>query len=232
MNSPHQNHDHARRLVAAWGAAAAVAVLGACTGGGTPVPAVTAATPTIPVLQPGRPGEPNATLTGSAAAPVTTPGIRESDTRFLRDMIVHHAQAIVMVDAVYDRLSDGQVRALASRIRDEQQPEIDFMAGFLEERGQDAPPEAANPRLTDHGGHSMPGMASAGDLRDLATATGVEADRRFLRLMVRHHEGALHMVGAHRALATDERVEELADDINVTQSKQIQQMAEMLARLT
>ena len=232
MTRPRHHHDRARRVAAAWGAAAAVVLLGACSGGGASVPAVTAATPTIPVLQPGRPGEPNATLTGSAAAPVTTPGIRATDTRFLSDMIVHHAQAIVMVDAVYDDLDDRQVRSLASRIRDEQQPEIDYMAGFLEERGQKAPPEATNPRLTDHGGHSMPGMATAADLRDLAAATGVDADRLFLRLMVRHHEGALAMVGEHGALPTDERVGELADDINVTQVKQVEQMNEMLARLS
>lgn len=217
------------------GAVAAVvgALLGtvACTEGDGAAPALTPATPSLPVLQPGRPGEPNATLTGSAAAPVTTPSIRPGDTRFLTDMITHHAQAIVMVDAVASDLTDRQVASLASRIRDEQRPEIDAMAGYLEQRGAPVPPEATNPNLVDHGSHSMPGMASEKDLRDLGAATGVSADRLFLGLMIRHHEGALTMVDEHAGQPADERVQEIAADINVTQSKQIDQMRAMLARL-
>lgn len=220
-------------LAARAAALAATLALGltACTGGADPAPAVSAPTPSSPVLQPGRPGEPNATLTGSAAAPVTTPSARPDDARFLREMIVHHAQAIVMVDAVLTDLTDPQVRSIASRIRDEQTPEIDYMAGFLEERGEAAPPEATNPNLTDHGAHSMPGMASEAEVRALAAATGVEADRLWLRLMIRHHEGALTMVTEHARGAADELVEALAGDISVTQTKQIAQMQGMLDRL-
>ncbi len=220
-----------RRVGAAAAVVAALLGAAACTGGEGAGPAVTPATPTLPVLQPGRPGEPNATLTGSAAAPVTTPSIRPGDARFLTDMVTHHAQAIVMVDAVASDLTDRQVASLASRIRDEQKPEIDAMAGYLEQRGAPVPPEATNPNLVDHGAHSMPGMASEKDLRDLGGATGVSADRLFLALMIRHHEGALTMVQEHAREAADERVEEIAADINVTQSKQIDQMRAMLARL-
>ena len=222
----------ARPLGTAVLAATLALALGACTGGADPAPAVSAPTPSTPVLQPGRPGEPNATLTGSAAAPVTTPSARPGDARFLSEMIVHHAQAIVMVDAVLTDLTDPQVRSIATRIRDEQTPEIDYMAGFLEERGESAPPEATNPNLTDHGAHSMPGMATETDLRALGAATGVDADRLWLRLMIRHHEGALTMVTEHARGAADELVEALASDISVTQSKQVAQMREMLDRLS
>lgn len=220
-----------RRAGAALAVAAALVGTSACTSDEGSVPAVTPATPTLPVLQPGKPGEPNATLTGSAAAPVTTPSIRPGDSRFLTDMVTHHAQAIVMVDAVASDLTDTQVASLASRIRDEQKPEIDAMAGYLEQRGAAVPPEATNPNLVDHGAHSMPGMASEKDLRDLGAATGVAADRLFLTLMIRHHEGALSMVEDHAKQAADERVEEIAAEINVTQAKQIAQMRDMLARL-
>ena len=219
------------RRIGVLGAVAGVLIgTAACTG--KKRSAITPATPSVPVLQPGRPGEPNATLTGSAAAPVTTPSIRANDARFLADMVVHHSQAIVMVDAVATDLTDSQVASLASRIRDEQKPEIDFMAGYLEQRGAEVPPEATNPNLMDHGSHSMPGMASAKDIRDLGGATGVAADRLFLTLMIRHHEGALVMVGDHAKAPADERVEELAADINATQSKQIGQMRTMLERLS
>ena len=212
------------------GALLALALAG-CTGGEQPLPAVTAGSPSVPVLQPGRPGEPNATLSGSAAAPVTTPSAAPADARFYQEMIVHHAQALLMVRAVLPDLTDPQVAAIASRIGDEQEPEIRAMAAWLEGRGQSVPPEATNPQLTEHGSHSMPGMATDAELARLAAATGPEADRLFLTLMVRHHQGAIAMVDEHVREAVDERVAETADDISVTQTKQIGQMREMLARL-
>jgi uncharacterized protein (DUF305 family) len=144
---------------------------------------------------------------------------------------VHHAQALVMVRSVLPDLADPQVKSLADRIGDEQEPEIAAMSSWLSGRGQDVPPEATNPNLTDHGSHAMPGMASAAELSRLATASGADADRLFLGLMIRHHQGALAMVDEHAKNAADERVEETAAEIYVTQSKQIAQMQEMLDRL-
>ena len=212
--------------------AAVIGGLSACTGGDGSAPVVTAQAPETPVLQPGRPGEPNATVTGTAAAPVTTPSASPEDARFLQEMIVHHAQALVMVDAVLGDLSDAQVRSLASRIRAEQQPEIAAMGAYLTARGEDVPPEATNPNLTDHGSHSMPGMASESEVARLASATGPAADRLFLTLMIRHHQGAVTMVDEHARNASDELVEETASEISVTQRKQVMQMQEMLDRLT
>jgi uncharacterized protein (DUF305 family) len=212
--------------------AATLALVGACTGEDGSGAVVTAPAPSIPVLQPGTPGEPNATITGSAAAPTATVSILPTDARFLSEMIVHHAQAIVMVDAALSDLEDSEVAGIASRIGDEQRPEIDAMARYLEEHGAEVPPEATNPNLTDHGSHSMPGMATEAEVARLAAATGTEADRLFLTLMIRHHEGALSMVEEHLVNPMAERVEETADDISVTQTKQIGQMKEMLERLS
>lgn len=221
----------ARRALGALTSGVVALSLVGCTGD-TPVPAVTAPTPTGPVLQPGLPGQPNATVTGSAAAPVTTPSARPTDVRFLREMIVHHAQAIVMVDAVLPDLTDPQVKGIASRIGDEQRPEIAAMAGYLTTAGAQVPPEATNPNLTDHGAHAMPGMASEAEVARLAAVTGPEADRLFLTLMIRHHRGAIAMVDELVKNPIDERVEETAADISVTQTKQVAQMQEMLDRLT
>jgi uncharacterized protein (DUF305 family) len=206
--------------------------VGACTGDDRSGAVVTAPAPSVPVLQPGRPGEPNATVTGSAAAPTATVSILASDERFLSEMIVHHAQALVMVEAVQGDLTDTEVAAIASRIGDEQRPEIDAMARYLAEHGGTVPPEATNPNLTDHGAHSMPGMATEAEVARLAAATGAEADRLFLTLMIRHHEGALRMVDEAVVNPMDELVEETASEISVVQTKQITQMQEMLDRLS
>lgn len=205
--------------------------LGGCTGDDAALPAVTASSPDVPVLQPGNPGEPNATVTGSAAVPTTQPTASATDARFYQQMIVHHAQALVMVRSVLPELTDPQVKSLASRIGDEQEPEMAAMAAWLRGRGQDVPPEATNPELGDHDTHAMPGMASTADLTALAAATGAEADRLFLSLMIRHHQGALDMVDEHAPNTADPLVEETAAEIYATQGKQVTQMQGMLDRL-
>ena len=79
--------------------------------------------------------------------------------------------------SVLPDLTDPQVKSLADRIGDEQEPEIAAMSSWLSGRGQDVPPESTNPNLTDHGSHAMPGMATAAELARLATASGADADR-------------------------------------------------------
>ncbi|MGL4744684.1 MAG: DUF305 domain-containing protein [Dermatophilaceae bacterium] len=208
-----------------------VLALAGCTDEGR-LPPATGTAPDVPVLQPGAPGEPNRTLTGPEATPAVTPTASAADARFLQQMIVHHSQAVVMVDAVATDLADAQVAALASRIADEQRPEIRSMAIWLEGRGQSVPPEATNPLLVDHDSHSMPGMASDADIQRLAVARGGAADRLFLTLMVRHHQGALEMVDRHVRITSDPQVEKTAAEVFSTQSKQIRQMQEMFDRLS
>lgn len=214
-------------------AAALLLPLTACSAeGGSP--ASTATSPTAPVLQPGRPGEPNTSLSGTAALPSATGQPLEADVRFMQDMIVHHAQAIVMVDLVKSRLTDPQVTALAGRIADEQRPEIDAMARWLEQKGRTVPPQAQDPRHGS-GGHDhsgMPGMATTAQLDQLSKARGATADRLWLQLMTRHHQGALAMVVQQHRDGRDELVTQLGDEIHVTQSVQIGYMADMLSRLT
>ncbi len=206
--------------------------LGACSGE-TSEPVVSATSPTARVLQPGKPGEPNASLTGSAALPSRTGSPEAADVRFMQDMIVHHAQAIVMVGLVKDQLTDTQVKSLSARIADEQRPEIDAMARWLAAKGQQVPPQAKNPQFgandTHHAG--MPGMATKAQLTELSKARGTAADQLWLKLMVAHHEGALQMVLDQHRDGLDEVVTQMGDEIHVTQSVQIGYMRDMLDRL-
>lgn len=225
-----------RAAVAAAGLALLTAVpLSGCTSGtGTASAAPAVTSPTAPVLQPGRPGQPNASLTGTAAAPSPSSATDPDDVRFLQDMVVHHAQAIVMVELARDHLTDTQVKALAGRIADEQEPEIAYMAKLLRERGQKVPPQAENPRFgaRDHSSHgSMPGMATPQQLDQLAAARGVAADRMWLTLMTAHHRGALAMVLDQQRYGRDDIVTQLGDEVHVTQLAQINHMKGMLDRL-
>jgi uncharacterized protein (DUF305 family) len=214
-------------------ALAATLACGACSGEGSAPPAPSATSPTAPVIQPGKPGAPNTSLTGSAALPSPTGAPKAADVTFMQDMIVHHAQAIVMVDLVKDQLTDTQVRSLSARIADEQRPEIDAMARWLEAKGQQVPPQAKNPQFGVNDSHhaGMPGMATKAQLTELAKARGTAADQLWLRLMIAHHEGALRMVLDQHRDGLDEVVTQMGDEIHVTQSVQIGQMREMQDRL-
>lgn len=79
--------------------------------------------------------------------------------------------------------------------------------------------------------HPMPGMATPAQLGELAAATGPAFDRLFLQLMTAHHEGALVMAAVVRTGGTDIAIAELAQDIVVTQSVEIDRMRGLLAEV-
>lgn len=213
--------------------AVAVLALGGCSSSEPTAPSATS--PDAPVLQPGEPGEPNASLTGTSAAATPTVSHNDADVTFLQDMIVHHAQAVVMSEIVEGRLTDDRVRGIASRIADEQEPEMRGMANTLKSWDEKVPVEATNPMLgaREGGDHhtSMPGMATRAELDELVGAEGAEVDRQYLELMIAHHKGALAMVTTLGEKGSDERTSEVGDDIHVVQSKQIRQMQAMRERL-
>lgn len=206
--------------------------LAACSGAGSE-PSPSATSPDAPVLQPGTPGEPNSSLSGTDAVATPSDAHNAADVAFLEDMIGHHAQAIVMGELVEGDLEDEKVRSLAARISDEQEPEMRAMGQVLESWGTKAPPQAENPTfgMNSGHGHSMPGMASRAELDDLEAATGREADRLYLDLMITHHEGAIEMCTTLGEQGEAVRTEEMCDDITVTQAKQISQMKAMRTRL-
>jgi len=119
--------------------------------------------------------------------PVSTAGVR-----FMTGMILHHAQALEMTALITGRSADDRLARLGERIAVSQRDEIALMAEWLRDRRQ-ALPEPASPHAHhEHG--PMPGMASPADMAALADLRGAAFDRRFLTLMIRHHEGALVMV--------------------------------------
>lgn len=175
-----------------------------------------------PLVAPGAPGEPNSTL---SEAPTPDGSADTDDLRFLADMMIHHTQAVQMAELAPSRVQDPEVRRLAGRILAGQQPEIDAMGRMLAERGGDVP-ALEHAQHMDHSG--MPGMATPAQLDRLEKSTGARFDRLFLTLMARHHEGALVMVHDVLETGADIRIEELATEIGVTQTKEITVMRGLL----
>ena len=201
---------------------AAALIVAGCSG---PSDATPAPSSSAPVIQPGTPGGPNQTL---SSVPSTTPTVDPDDTAFLRDMMIHHSQAIQMSAWAPSRAADKSVRGLAERIRVGQQPEIDAMATMLRGWGQPVP-DLAHAQHLDHSG--MPGMASPAQLAALSKASGKTFDKMFLELMIRHHQGAVTMSKTEAAGGRDLRTLEMAQEIGVTQTKEILVMRKLLGSL-
>ena len=186
-----------------------------------------------PIILPGAPGQGAQELTPEEAIEIADTSYTRDDARFMRDMIPHHQQAVVMAELVGERTNNEEVKEIAGRILTAQADEIVFMTGWLTERGEEVPsPHDAHQM---HTSHDMAGMASPEDLERLRGSEGVEFDRLFLTLMIAHHEGALEMVEDlldQPGAAYDPVLFEFVNDVDKDQSSEIDQMNKMLVALS
>jgi uncharacterized protein (DUF305 family) len=180
-------------------------------------------------------------LYGCGRALTRTPADDSPEAGFARDMATHHAQAVEMAFVIRDASHDDRLRALAYDIIVTQATQRGVFMGWLQQWGlaqasagprmawmADAPGMQGMPHAGD-GTMLMPGMASAAELDRLRSATGVDAEVLFLQLMIRHHEGGLHMARAVIALSRREDVVTMARSIDETQAAEIAAMTSMLA---
>lgn len=162
-------------------------------------------------------------------APATsTSRAHPADVRFLQGMITHHAQAVEMTALAPSRAEGAGLKLLAQRISVSQDDEMTWMRRWLRTRGAGEPDAHAH-HGPDHA--RMPGMATAEEMRDLAASTGAEFDRRFLTLMIRHHEGALAMVAELFGTpggGQDAEIYEFASHVDADQRMEIARMRAML----
>ncbi|MEU4404622.1 DUF305 domain-containing protein [Streptosporangium sp. NPDC023963] len=196
--------------------------LSACSSEPEPAPSPQAS---APIIVPGRPGEVARTVGPSEAATlVPTPTPNAADVTYVQKMVVHHRQALDMASLAPTRGEHVRLKSLASRIKDSQGPEIQFMISWLQQQGLRAPEHHA-----EH--DAMPGMASPEQMEALKAASGKDFDRLFIQLMTAHHQGALKMSEQVLISGSHQRIEELANDVSAGQSAEIRRMQEMLAEL-
>lgn len=160
-----------------------------------------------------------------ALAPrLSTPGERSVEVRFVREMIQHHAQAVDMATRIRDRAEERTLRSVALDIQLSQQEQIGQMRGWLTLWGV---PWGGVGMTAEHA--RMMGMATPAELNRLDTLPPAEAERHFLRLMIRHHQGALAMVKPALAPGVRPEVRTLARQIDAAQGGEIRLMTAMLA---
>lgn len=186
-------------------------------------------------------------LSGSARAGDPNP----VDIGFLQDMSAHHRQAVEMAAWERDHTVDGQLGQLALDIETTQNNQLGRMQGWLEL--WDAPllttgtymrwmpmPGSSGATGMDHGAMTgtgtsegvtrMPGMASDAELAAMRAAQGTSLDVLWLQLMLRHHEGGASMLQYAAANAAVPQVRNLASQMLVSQTGEIEYLTQLLTR--
>ncbi|NMR19477.1 DUF305 domain-containing protein [Cellulomonas fimi] len=188
-----------------------------------------------------------------AAPPQAAPQEGSVEAGFARDMQAHHSQAVEMSMLVLERTQDPEVRTLASDVLLTQQQQAGQMYGWLDQ--WNLPQSSTEPAMawmddaaggmsgmthgsaaddaTPAGGADrMPGMASSDDLARLRAATGPDADRLYLALMIPHHEGGVLMAQVAADEASDAETRRLAQTIVAAQTAELTVLQTMLEART
>lgn len=207
----------------------------------------------VPIFQPGAPGQPSRVVTPEAARALGRTTFTADDVRFMQHMIVHHGQAVEMVELLQSHGTDPTVGLMGRRIALSQEAEIALMRGWLAERGQaeamtDMAGMHAGQGGMDHSAHMnhaaaapdpddvapMAGMLTPRQMRTLAGARGTAFDRLFLTGMIQHHQGALDMVDdlmTRPDAANDTMLSDFAAAVVADQQAEILRMQSLLSDL-
>ncbi len=186
-----------------------------------------------PIVQPGALGEAPRELSAEEAVAIANLGYSPADVMFMQDMVPHHHQAVEMAELVAERTNLPALVDVAGRIDASQNDEIEFMQGWLRERGERVPQPTEHSAMQTS--HKMAGMATPEQMAELATLNSTAFDRLFLKLMIPHHEGAVTMVEELLELpgsAYDPVLFEFTSDITNDQTAEIERMNALLVSLS
>ena len=187
------------------------------------LPALTAATAlTLAACGGGDDDAASAVTTTATAAAATA---NDADVAFAQGMIPHHEQAVEMAELALDpkAQASAEVRDLATRIQQAQDPEIQQLRSWLQAWGEEEMDMSG-----DMAGHSMDGMMSADDMAALEAATGPTFDKQWVTMMIEHHEGAIEMAETEQAKGLNPDAKTLAGQIIATQQAEIDEMTALL----
>lgn len=175
-------------------------------------------------------GEAKDGASGTSSPPQTsstrsaTGDFNDADATFATDMIPHHRQAVEMAELAETRAVSPQVKALATKIKGAQGPEIQTMSDWLTSWGKPAPDDMTGMDMSG----SMPGMMSLDDMTSLKGMSGSDFDQKFLKMMIEHHQGAIEMAKTEQRDGISADAIALARQIEQAQTREITTMQGLL----
>lgn len=152
-----------------------------------------------------------------------------ADVEFVRNMIPHHQQAVVLGAMVPSRTANPEVRMMATHISADQQAEIWTMNGLLASWGEPIEP----PDTPDHGmemsGMPMKGMVDQATLDKLRTLDDEAFDTLWVTSMIGHHQGAITMAQDEIAHGQSPDAVHVATLIVTAQQREIAMMTHLIS---
>lgn len=141
------------------------------------------------------------------------------DKAFLADMVVHHDSALNMAEMANAVALHQEIKDLSANIASTQGLEIGKMNDLQEKYGYQ---KTSGHMMTGGDMSAMEGMAMMSD--ELEGLTGDAFDKKFLELMIVHHQDALEMAKPAASNASRQEIKDLAQTIMTAQTKEISQM--------
>jgi uncharacterized protein (DUF305 family) len=184
-----------------------------------------------PIVQPGAPGERSRAISAKEASDLAGTQYTEADVRFMQGMISQDAQALEMTALVATRAERDALRELAKSIELARSGDIPMMQEWLRGHGQTMTAADAHHA---QGFEPLPGMATSSEMSRLEQARGLDFDRQFLELMLRHHRGALSMVEqflAQAGAAQDPKLYDYATELASDHSSEMERMDSLLREI-
>lgn len=173
---------------------------------------------------------PAASPAASSSASASVSGeFNEADVMFAQMMTPHHEQAVQMSDILLAKSGvNSDVTALAEKIKAAQAPEIATMKFWIKAWGRDD--MGGGMGGMDHGSGDD-GMATAGEMAQFEKADAATAQKMYLQMMTKHHQGAITMAQTEINDGQNPDAVTLAKSIVTTQQKEITVMKDLLANL-
>jgi uncharacterized protein (DUF305 family) len=139
----------------------------------------------------------------------------EADVEFLREMAVHHDQALVMAEIGFESTDNSELLEFLEKVEETQSSEHGKMHRWLSQVNAEEEPENLS---------QVPGLLSEEKIQRLNESTGREFDLLFLEYMIEHHRGAITMSEEVIEEGESRKVEKLAENIIRVQEEEIDQM--------
>ncbi len=171
---------------------------------------------------------PSSTASSSDSSPSTAVQFNDADATFVQEMLPHHKQAVEMSNTLLQKSGvSAETTVLAKQIKAAQQPEITTMEGWLKDWGKSADPGMGG---MDHGGMGG-GMATDAEMKKFAQADGASAEKMYLEMMTKHHQGAITMAETEIKNGQNPNAVQLANTVASSQQAEIDTMLKLMANL-
>lgn len=141
-----------------------------------------------------------------------------ADRLFVAEMIPHHHLGMELIDQATRRVDDTRVRRLVFEMSTYHQSELDQLHDWAKEWNVLV--------ATD-----FPGRLDSVRLAGLAALSGTDYDRRWLELMIEHHEGALDIAQRQIDRGSVDASIDMATAVRDVQTKDIEEMENLLVSL-